>query len=107
MSCASAGGQEVEAGKEQQVTMRPYSGSVNRAVAVLLYLWQRFLWLGWIGKTVTVIVALYGIGWVVGSLGADSLSREFGSAGAAVIAVLATALIIRLIWQSKAGRPRR
>lgn len=70
-------------------------------------LWQRFLLLGWIGKTVTIIVLLYGLGWIVGNLGADSLARQLGSAGAFVLAVLLTALFIRLIWLDHAGRPSR
>jgi hypothetical protein len=70
------------------------------------YLWQRFLLLGWIGKAVSIIVVLYGIGWIVGSLGARSMAVQLGSAGAAVLAVLATALIIRALWRGHAGRPR-
>lgn len=74
--------------------------------AVFAYFWQRFLWLGWIGKAVTIILVLYGLGWAVGGLGWESASHEIGSAGAAALAVLATALIIRLIWQRHTGRPR-
>lgn len=70
------------------------------------FLWQRLLLLGWIGKTITLIVLLYGIGWIVGSVGAEGVSRQLGSAGAVVLAVLATALIIRLIWQRHTGRSR-
>lgn len=75
--------------------------------AVLAYLSQRFFSLGWIGKAMTIIVVLYAVGWVVGSLGADGMARQLGSAGAVVIAMLVTALIIRLIWRNHAGRPRR
>jgi hypothetical protein len=74
---------------------------------MLSYLWQRFLWLGWIGKAVTVILLLYGIAWIVGGLGAEGMATQLGSAAAAVVAILATALIIRLIWRNHAGRPRR
>lgn len=73
---------------------------------MLIYLWQRFLMLGWIGKAVTVIVLLYGVGWVFGGLGMEATAREFGSAGAVVLAVLLTALVIRTIWRRHAGRPR-
>lgn len=74
---------------------------------MIAYLWQRFLWLGWIGKTVTVIFLLYGVAWVVGGLGAEGMAQQLGSAAAVVVAVLATALIIRLIWRNHAGSPRR
>jgi predicted MFS family arabinose efflux permease len=71
------------------------------------YLWQRFLWLGWIGKAVTVILLLYGVAWIVGGLGAEGMAQQLGSAAAIVVAVLATALIIRHLWSNHAGRPRR
>lgn len=73
---------------------------------MLDYLWQRFLLLGWIGKAVTVVVLLYGIGWAFGSIGMEATAREFGSAGAVVLSVLLTALVIRTIWHRHTGRPR-
>lgn len=68
------------------------------------YFWQRFLMLTWVGKTVTIIVLLYGIGWLFGAVGMEAAAQEFGSAGAAVLAILLTALVIRLIWRRHAGR---
>jgi membrane protein DedA with SNARE-associated domain len=70
------------------------------------YLWQRFLWLGWIGKLVVVVVLLYGVGWLFGAIGMEEAACEFGSAGAVVLALLLTALVIRLIWRRHAGRLR-
>jgi fucose permease len=72
-------------------------------LAIFAYLWQRFLWLGWIGKAVTIIILLYGFGWIVGSLGAREMSHQLGYAGAVVLALLVTALICRALWR-RAGR---
>lgn len=72
--------------------------------ALVGYFWQRFLLLGWVGKTVTIIVLLYGVGWVFGTLGMNATAHEFGSAGSIVLAVLLTALFLRLIWRRHAGR---
>jgi membrane protein DedA with SNARE-associated domain len=69
------------------------------------YLWQRFILLGWIGKAATVIVLLYAVGWVFGKLGAVGVAHQFGLAGAAVLAVLVTALICRGLWR-RAGSQR-
>ena len=79
-------------------------------MAVLTYLWQRFLWLGWIGKAITVIVVLFGTGWALGNLGADSTARSLGAAGITVLSVLLAGLFIRLLWQrgtARHGPPRR
>jgi hypothetical protein len=56
---------------------------------------------------VTIIVLLYGIGWIFRNLGMEATAHEFGSMGTVVLAVLGTGLIVRLIWQNHAGRPRR
>jgi|GEM_PF-5598312 len=62
-------------------------------------LWQRFLWLGWIGKGFAVAALLYGTGWVVGKIGLDELAIQFGQAGLYVFAFPLTALIIRFLWR--------
>jgi membrane protein DedA with SNARE-associated domain len=72
---------------------------------ILTYCWQRFLWLGWTGRAVTIIVALYAVGWVFGKVGAVGTAHQFGSAGAAVLAALVTALICRGLWR-RAGSQR-
>jgi len=69
-------------------------------------LWQRFLWLGWIGKTVTVIAALYGFGWILGNLGLDSAARSLGSTAIYIGSFLLTALVIRGLWRWGTARHR-
>jgi hypothetical protein len=73
---------------------------------VLAFLWQRFLFLGWIGKFVAVAALLYGLGWIFGTLGAHSAARQLGSGGLYVLAFPLTALAIRQIWRlsRKPGR---
>jgi amino acid permease len=64
-----------------------------------LYLWQRFLLLGWIGRLAAILVALYGIGWVFGKLGADSIAEQFGTMAKYVLSFLLVALLFVLIWR--------
>lgn len=73
---------------------------------MLTYLWQRFLFLGWIGKFVAVAVLLYGLGWIFGTLGAHAAARQLGSAGLYVLAFPLAALAIRQLWRlsKKPGR---
>lgn len=76
-------------------------------LVVLRRIWQRFLFLGWIGQAVAVFLALYGTGWVVGKLGAHGLAERLGSAGLFVLALLLTALVIRWVWRTYTTPPRR
>lgn len=69
-----------------------------------MFLWYQF---GWIGRTVMVAAALYGLGWLFGGLGMTATARELGSASIMILSVLATLLIIRTIWRDHAGRPQR
>jgi hypothetical protein len=73
---------------------------------MLVYLWQRFLFLGWIGKLIVVAVLLYAVGWVFGTLGAHHVARQLGSAGLFVLAFPLTWLFIRMVWglSKKPGR---
>lgn len=72
---------------------------------MLAYLWMRFLIFGLFGKTVAVIVVLYAGGWLAGTLGAQELGRQLGSAALSVLALLLTTLVIRLLWNSYIGKP--
>ena len=74
---------------------------------MLISLWQRFLWLGWIGKLIAVAIVLYGIGWIFGTLGAHGIARQLGSAGIYVLGVLLAVLVIRLIWRDATSHHRR
>ncbi len=70
-------------------------------------IWTRFLILGPLGKTATVIAVLYGSGWVAGALGWHALARQFGTAALAVLAALLTMLVLRWAWNSYTGKPGR
>lgn len=74
---------------------------------VLAYFWQRFLWLGWIGKGFAIAALLYGTGWLVGTAGLDELAVQFGQAGLYVVAFPLTALIIRGIWRHSTAHHRK
>lgn len=76
-------------------------------VSALAYLWQRFLWLGWIGKGFAIAALLYGTGWLVGKIGLDELAVQFGQAGLYVVAFPLTALIIRGIWRHSTAHHRK
>jgi hypothetical protein len=80
---------------------------VARAQSAFAFLWQRFLLLGWIGRVVAVIVALYATGWIVGQLGMRGMGRQLGSAALFVLSLLLTALIIRWVWRNYTAPPRR
>lgn len=77
------------------------------AQSIAIRLWQRFLFLGWVGRTATVIVALYGTGWVLGSLGLDHMARQLGEAAILILSILLTALFIRFLWRSATAHHRR
>lgn len=87
--------------------MRPPAEGVNRPMLVLRSLWQRFLFLSWVGRGIAVFVVLYGLGWVCGNLGMDSTARSFGSAGITVLSVVVTWLIIRFLWRKGTEHHRR
>jgi len=74
---------------------------------MLLYIWQRFLWLGWIGKTVAVIVVLGGVSWIFGKLGRHDVARNFGSIALHILGVLLALLLIRLIWRDATSHHRK
>lgn len=69
------------------------------------YVVTRFLWLGLVGKAVTVIAVLYGAGWLAGSLGFHDFARQLGSAALYVLGLLLTVAVIRWAWTSFTGRP--
>ncbi len=66
---------------------------------------SRFWWLSLTGKTVVVIVVVYGCGWVAGSLGFHDLARQLGAVALYVLGLLLTATVIRWLWASFTGRP--
>lgn len=74
---------------------------------MLTYLWQRFLWLGWIGKLFAVAIALYSTGWVVGTLGLNEMARELGVIALYIAAFPITAIIIRGIWRHATAHHRK
>lgn len=74
---------------------------------ILLYLWQRFLWLGWIGKGFAVSITLYGAGWVLGNLGMDGAARSLGEAALYLVAFPITALIIIGLWRHFTAHHRK
>lgn len=73
---------------------------------MLAFAWARFLWLGWIGKGVAVSVLLYGLGWAVGTLGADGMARELAKLSLYVVAFPIAALVIRQLWREGTRRHR-
>jgi len=77
------------------------------ASSVFAYFWQRFLWLGWIGKGFAIAALLYGTGWIVGMVGFAELALQFGEAGLYVVAFPLTALIIRGIWRHSTAHHRK
>ena len=66
-----------------------------------------FLSLSWVGRVIAVAVAIYALGYVAGVLGADGIAEPLGRAGVFILAVLATAWVIRSILRYHVGRPRR
>lgn len=70
---------------------------------MLSYLIARFWWLSATGKAVAMVVLLYGMGWLAGTLGWHSMARQLGSAALLILSVLVTALILRSIWNSYTG----
>lgn len=66
---------------------------------MLAYLWRRFLLLGWVGKALTIAVALYLLGWIVGSLGQHSLAHQLGGIALILFAILLAAFFIRVAWR--------
>jgi hypothetical protein len=79
----------------------------SMAAAALSHLWQRFLWLGWIGKLFAVAIAIYVVGWIVGALGMNDLARGFGRLALYVVAFPITAAIIRGIWRGATTHHRQ
>lgn len=73
---------------------------------MLRSMWQSFLLLGWIGKSVTVIGLLYSTGWLVGRTGWDSAARGFGSLALNLLGLLLTTLVIRGVWRAATARHR-
>lgn len=74
---------------------------------MLRVLWWRWLGFGWVGRIASVVVALYGVGWIAGNLGLDSMARQFGSAAVFVLALLLTGLFIRLLWRDSTSHHHR
>ena len=74
---------------------------------MLLSIWQRFLWLGWIGKTIVIIVVLSGISWIFGRLGGHDIARSFGSVALYILGALLALLFIRLIWRDATSHHRK
>lgn len=68
-------------------------------MAVLAFIWERFLILSWMGRTIAVIVGLYSAGWILGGLGLDFTARQLGSVAVLVLSLLLTWLIIRWVWR--------
>jgi membrane protein DedA with SNARE-associated domain len=66
---------------------------------VLAYLWQRFLWLGWIAKAVVVVVVLYALGWIAGAAGLDGAAHSLALAAIFVAGLLLAGALIRVIWR--------
>jgi membrane protein DedA with SNARE-associated domain len=81
--------------------------AVAAAQSIAIRLWQRFLFLGWIGRVVTVVVVLYAIGWAFGNFGFDGIARQLSEAAILILSVLLTALFIRLLWRDLPTRRRR
>jgi hypothetical protein len=75
--------------------------------SIVAQLWQRFLWLGWIGKLFAVAMALYGTGWVLGNLGLHGMGRELGTIALYIAAFPITALIIRWLWRDATAHHRK
>jgi hypothetical protein len=74
---------------------------------MLLAILQRWLLFGWLGRTLSLVLALYLAGWLAGNLGAHALARQLGSAAIFVLSLLLTALVIRWAWRSYTTPPRR
>lgn len=74
---------------------------------MLAYVWQRFLFLSWIGKGVAIGVLLYGLGWVFGNLGAHAAARQLASAGLFVLAFPLAAIVIRWVWRNYTAPPKQ
>jgi len=70
------------------------------AAAAFSRLWQGFLQLGWIGKMFAAAIAIYVVGWIVGTLGMHDLARAFGRLALYVVAFPITAVVIRTIWRT-------
>lgn len=79
----------------------------SMAAAALSRLWQRFLRLGWIGKMFAAAIAIYAVGWMVGSLGLHDLARGFGRLALYVVAFPITAVVIRGIWRGATAHHRK
>lgn len=63
------------------------------------------LFLGWIGKAVTVILMSYAVGRLLSEPGMNAAGREVWSVGVFVLSVLLAALFIRLVLRL-AQKPR-
>lgn len=85
-------------------------GRLYRGLGTLLrwLYWQLRAWFAgrsWIGKTLAVALALCALGYLADTIGANGVGRDLWQAGILVASVLATALVIRLIFTKHAGRP--
>jgi hypothetical protein len=74
---------------------------------MLMAILQRWLLFGWLGRTVSLALALYVAAWLAGNLGAHALARQLGSAAIFIASLLLTALVIRGVWRSYTAPPRR
>jgi predicted MFS family arabinose efflux permease len=68
---------------------------------------QRWLLFGWIGKTASIVVALYGVAWVLGNLGMDRAAHQLAVAAIFVLSCLFAAMFIRLVWRDATSHHRR
>lgn len=69
-------------------------------------LWRRFLLLGWLGRLASLAVALYGMGWLFGTLSLDGAAHQLGELGIFVFGVLLAAGFIKLVWKDATAHHR-
>lgn len=74
---------------------------------MFLRLRYAFAGLSPLGKGVAMGAAIWVTGWVVGSIGFQSLAGSLGSVALTVFAVVATALVMKLLWTRHTSSFRR
>lgn len=68
-------------------------------MALLSYIWQRFLFLGWVGKGVAIFLILYVTAWALDNLGIDAAAHQFKEKALFILGALFIALFFRMIWR--------